>query len=379
MLTLWFGGEGTISLRRVARCLADREGRMTIDTTLVRIAADWDCSNVVRQTPGASGLWDSIRFTTEQTSECDYLVMFNNRRLAPIEVRCPPQHVWCIIQEPYIPALYDWMIEGHEAFARVFTHHIPSGPSEDEKIDKYVRSYPILPWGVDLSYDELVRTPVPYKTRGASWIASRLSLLPGHRSRNALREFLSVRRPLSVDIFGRGIRYIKNKWDALAPYRYSLAIENSRSRDYWTEKVADCFLSWTLPLYDGCLNLEDYFDPASFIRIDADDHDATLHRIEELSRSDEWERRMPAIEESRRRVLEEYQLFPALARTVRTYGSILHEREVVRIAAYRANRWKHRARYLKKSIHQGSFGDLLPVVTSKLRYVRWFGDPRVNP
>jgi hypothetical protein len=224
-----------------------------------------------------------------------------------------------------------------------------------------------------------VNAGVPDKTRGVSWVSSNLALLPGHRKRNALREFLMRENPDSVDIFGRGVRYIEDKWDALAPYRYSLAIENSYSKDYWTEKVADCFLSWTLPLYDGCLNLEDYFEPQSFIRIDASDHAATLRRIEELDRSGEWERRMPAIAESRRRVLHEYQLFPALARAIRTYGTASREREAVRIPGYRFTRWKHRGRYLAAMLRDGHAAELLPFITSKLHYLRWNGLQRGNP
>jgi hypothetical protein len=346
---------------------------MATETALVRLAADWDCSSILRQTPGGSGRWESIRFTIAPVSDCDYFFMFNNRHSQPIEVRCPRQHVWCMIQEPYIPGLYDWIIEGHDAFARVFTHHIPSADS------KYVRSYPILPWGVDLSYDELLESPIPNKTSGVSWIASRLSLLPGHRKRNALREFLTTQHPESVDIFGRGIRFIENKWNALAPYRYSLAIENSSNKDYWTEKVADCFLSWTLPLYDGCINLEDYFDSASFIRIDAGDHAATVRRIQELNRSNEWERRLPAIEESRRRILNEYQFFPALCRAIGTYGTDSRTRETIRLSGYGAARWKHRMRYLIRSLREGNTGGLLPIITSRLRYFDVFGARRSNP
>jgi len=346
---------------------------MAKETPLVRIAADWDCSNILRQTPGGRGEWQSIRFTTAPIAECDYLFMFNNRRLGPLELRCPRDHVWCMIQEPYVPRLFDWMIEGHEAFARVFTHHVPSSDP------KYIRSYPILPWAVDLSYDELVSARVPDKRRGVSWISSRLALLPGHRKRNALREYLMREQPCGVDLFGRGVRYIANKWDGLAPYRYSLAIENTISRDYWTEKVADCFLSWTLPLYDGCPNLEDYFDPASFIRIDASDHTGTARRIEELRRGGEWERRLPAIEESRRRVLNEYQLFPAFARAIRNYGSATREREAIRIAGYGVMRWKHRARHFAALLREGNARELLPIITSKLFYLRWYGRQRRNP
>jgi hypothetical protein len=346
---------------------------MVNETTLVQIAADWDCSKILRQTPGGSGIWESIRFTIEPVPHCDYLLMFNNRRLAPLETRCPRDHVWCVIQEPYLPALFDWMVEGHEAFARVFTHHVPSADP------KYVRSYPILPWSVDRSYDELMSEPMPDKTRGVSWIASNLALMPGHRKRNALREFLMRKRPPKVEIFGRGVRYIENKWDALAPFRYSLAIENSSSPDYWTEKVADCFLSWTLPLYDGCTNLEDYFDPESFIRIDAGDHAGTLRRIDELGRGDEWERRLPAIAESRRRVLHHYQLFPALARAITEYGTAAREREAIRISGYRLMRWKHRARYLAAVLREGNARELLHFITSKLHYDHWNGRQSRNP
>jgi hypothetical protein len=172
---------------------------MATPSPLVRIAADGDCSKILRQTPGGRGTWDSIRFTTEAAAECDYLFMFNNRRLTSLRGRCPREHVWCIIQEPYLPKLFDCMIEGHEAFARVFTHHLPSTDP------KYVRSYPMLPWLVERSYDELISARVREKTRLVSWVASHLTLLPGHRRRNALREFLPRQKLPGLDIFGRGV------------------------------------------------------------------------------------------------------------------------------------------------------------------------------
>ena len=336
-----------------------------LSTPLVQLAADWDCSQVLRQTPGASGIWEATRFTTDPVNECDYLVVFNNRQLAPVETRCPREHVWAVMQEPYVPGLYDWMVEGHESFARVLTHFPPLADP------KYIVSQPMIPWHVDLSYDELVQREVPAKRRGVSWIASNLTFLPGHKRRAALRAFLLAQRSAPVDLFGRGVRYIADKWDALAPYRYSLAIENSNSRDYWTEKVADCFLSWTIPLYDGCTNLEDYFHPESFIRIDASDHAGTLRKIEELLTSDQWERRLSALHESRVRVLNEYQMFPALVKAIRAYGTGTRDRANVHLAGYRTMRWKHRARYLSRLLREGHAAGLASVLVSKLRYLWW--------
>lgn len=236
----------------------------------------------------------------------------------------------------------------------------------------------MLPWEVDLDYDELVRAEVPSKTRGVSWVASKLTFLPGHQKREALRTFLTREKPEAVDIYGRGIRYIANKWHALAPYRYSLAIENSNSPDYWTEKVADCFLSWTIPLYDGCTNLEDYFRADSFIRIDASDPAGTLRRIEELNRSGEWERRLPAVRESRNRVLNEYQIFPAMAKIIGKYGTGARNRDDVHLPGYRRIRWKHRARYLSRILREGDAAGLASALASKLRYLWWFGVRRTG-
>jgi hypothetical protein len=49
--------------------------------------------------------------------------------------------------------------------------------------------------------------------------------------------------------------------DALLDYRFSIAIENLSCDDnYFTEKLTDCFLTGTIPIYHGCLNIGEFFD-----------------------------------------------------------------------------------------------------------------------
>ena len=48
-----------------------------------------------------------------------------------------------------------------------------------------------------------------------------------------------------IDFFGFGIKDLKNKKDAIDPYLFSIAIENSKHDNYWTEKIADVFLGNT--------------------------------------------------------------------------------------------------------------------------------------
>ncbi|MGD8369395.1 MAG: glycosyltransferase family 10, partial [Desulfobacterales bacterium] len=244
----------------------------------------------------------------------DVLVMLNNRMPCDVSVRCPPTNIWSLMQEPYQSGFTDWVIERHDVFARVFTH---TPPSDSEK---YVRSHPAVPWLVDKSYDELLFWPVPNKTDGISWIVGDAMDLPGHLKRREFYRAIRENPDLPVSVFGKSIRYIPDKWDGLAPYRYSLAIENSRGPDYWTEKVGDCFLSWTVPFYDGCTNLEAYFPEDAFVRIDIRDPSRAKARILETVSAEDWESRLPAIKEARNRLLNRYQFFPHLASLVRRYA-----------------------------------------------------------
>jgi len=155
------------------------------------------------------------------------------------------------------------MMEGHDQYAHVFTHH----PGKKTLGGKYIRSHPAVPWHVNKSYDELKKLTMPDKQKSISWITSNLTAFPGHIPRMNFLDFLRS-SAFPIDLYGKGINYIEDKWDGLALYRYSLAIENSSGLDYWTEKIADCFLSWTVPIYYGCTNLEDYFPAGSFIRIE---------------------------------------------------------------------------------------------------------------
>ena len=277
--------------------------------TLVRIVKDWDWPDLLRQTPGEKGVWDGVRFTLDDVTECDYLVMLNNRMKTETRAICPPEHVWALMQEPYEKGFSDWMVEGHECFARVLTHHIPL------KDPKYVASHPAIPWHVNRTFDQLTSCPIPEKMKGLSWVIGDAMDLPGHIRRWSFLDFIR-KAGLPIDVYGKKIQYIEDKWDGLAPYRYSLAIENNSGPDCWTEKLADCFLTWTIPFYYGCTNLEDYFPEDSFIRIDITRHEKSLEKIRHSMESETWEKRVPALEEARKLILHRYQIFPHLSRLI---------------------------------------------------------------
>ncbi len=269
----------------------------------VKIVKNWDEPNLLRQTPGGQGVWNSVHFTLQPLVNCDYLLVLN---FIPDDLRPtrPTLYTWAMMQEPHIPGKFDWVVDGHERFDRVFSHV----PMTDN--DKYLDTQTCLPWHIDKTYDELILLSCPKKTKRISWITSNKRTFPGHKLRMDFFDHIVRRVDLKLDVFGYGINPVRDKWDGLAPYKYSLAVENSSSMHYWTEKVADCFLSYCLPFYSGCINLGDYFPKESYIEIDIKNVEKSVDIIKSAISSNQWKKRLGAIMEARELVLNKYQLFP---------------------------------------------------------------------
>jgi hypothetical protein len=297
--------------------------------TLVRIIKNWDWPDLMRQTPGKQGIWDNIQFTVDPVEECDFVVMLNNNMKSESIVRCPKENIWALMQEPYVKGFTDWMVEGHESFFHVYTHHIPLNHS------RYIVSQPALPWHINKSFDQLSQMDIPAKSKAISWIVGNALDIPGHIKRRSFLQFIQNNASIDIDLFGRAVRAIEDKWDGLAPYKYSLAIENSCGPDYWTEKIADCFLTWTIPFYYGCTNLEEYFPEESFIRIDIDKPEIAMDRIKSAIKNNEWEKRLPALKMAREQVLNRYQLFPHLVTQIRSHHTDSENKRLILIPPYK--------------------------------------------
>ena len=276
---------------------------------LVRIVKDWDFPDLMRQTPNFSGIWDGIEFTLESVYKCDYVVVLNHARKGEqVRVHCPPDNIWAIMQEPPNEELKP-MHKGIREFSRIYTS------DTNLRGNPYRHSQTALPWHINKDYDFLKGCTTPKKERNLSWITSNISVWQGHLLRMSfLKQILGK---IDFDLFGLGFNHIDDKWDGLAPYRYSLAVENFQNSYYWTEKIADCFLSWTMPVYYGCEKITDYFPEESMILIDIKEPIEALSTIKEAIASNRWERNLAAIAHAREQVLNKYQLFPFIAGEIR--------------------------------------------------------------
>jgi glycosyl transferase family 10 (putative fucosyltransferase) len=103
------------------------------------------------------------------------------------------------------------------------------------------------------------------KTKMCSLIASAKRNSRGHKLRHQLVDW-SRNTSQDVEVMGRGYTGFERKADGLAPYRYSVVIENVREKNYFSEKLVDAVLCNTVPIYWGCPNLERFMDPSGIIQ-----------------------------------------------------------------------------------------------------------------
>ena len=60
-------------------------------------------------------------------------------------------------------------------------------------------------------------------------------------------------------------------------FQYSIVIENTREKNCFSEKIMDCLITKTIPIYYGCENIGDYFDTTGWIILDDTNFLETLY------------------------------------------------------------------------------------------------------
>jgi hypothetical protein len=279
----------------------------------------------VRQFPNRNPVWGQCRFIFDPDArQYDWLVAYED---LPREggssngrenLACARAHALLVTTEPSSIKQYGRRFTAQ--FGCVLT-------SQGERALPHpgaVRSQPALMWyyGFDfrhqrmISFNEMRDHPPIAKTSLISTVSStkqqRHTL---HRRRYLFTGELKALLP-ELEVFGRGVRAIEDKSEALNDFRYHVAVENFVGPHHWTEKLADSFLGCTLPFYFGCPNAADYFPEGSFIPIDIFDPPGAARIIRAAIENNEYEKRLPLILEARRRVLYEYNMFAVLSRLI---------------------------------------------------------------
>ena len=159
---------------------------------------------------------------------------------------------WLLESPSITESSYDYIKNNHVYFDRVFTF--------DKELLSISKKFTLVPIG-GCWLRECDRK-VWDKTKDISIISSDKKQTIGHLLRH---EVIST---YGIDTYGGGYHPIDNKIMALKDYRFTIAIENCKKDYYFTEKLIDCFMSGTIPVYWGCPSIGDFFDLNGMVLFD---------------------------------------------------------------------------------------------------------------
>lgn len=251
--------------------------------------------------------------------EADYWFVWGAVREKEV-VSVAHENTFFIVEEAFKERQYK------QSFLNQFKHVITC--RDDIKHLGLIKHHDLGIWYFNKCYEELMALENIEKSKKISVVSSDLTWLEGHKKRYAFVNKLIGHFKDRIDVYGKGFNYIEDKFDALYPYRYSVAIENNSLKNYFTEKIFECYLTYTVPIYYGCVNISDYFSSESFAHIDINDYKGSINKIERLIDDDAlYQQYTKTILKEREKVFNQYHIFASLDKIIQNNKSNLQNKK----------------------------------------------------
>ncbi len=280
----------------------------------VKLSIAKDNAGCSRQTPNGKAIWGNYQFfINQEIKDADFWVIYSKGERKTETCSVPPQNTLFITGEPETVYHYS------KGFINQFSKVVACQKGINHP--NLSHNQPAQPWHINKiwhengevtfskNYDSYKNEKLPQKEKLISVITSNKAFTKGHQKRIdfvlKLKEYFGDK----LDLYGRGFNTFEDKWDVIAPYKYHIAIENSSYSDYWTEKLADCFIGGAYPIYYGCNNLDKYFNKQAFSLIDPNDFDKSVQTIEKIIANNTYEQKQAELQLARDLVLDKFNLF----------------------------------------------------------------------
>jgi hypothetical protein len=280
--------------------------------------------NYIRHmTPGRSGNWKDMIATTNK-DEADFFVVFDGTNEKIDESRAI---YFC--QHP--------KVEGYDFNAS------PSFKSYENKkcLATFNSENSLNPgeWWLDYDYDTLMALKRPEKQDHLACIMTYQPQTNGMYAQRVkwLQAYAKhcTDKDLPLDVYGRPEEryredeFIKNKFvsslghnkpdgtkgehttgkDVLLDYRYSLEFDVGPTKNYISERFYDALLLWTMPIYFGSNNVEQYLPSKAFHYVNILNL-THFDNIDRIVASNSREDNIEEIARAREMLLNDYQTFP---------------------------------------------------------------------
>ncbi|MEO5910946.1 MAG: glycosyltransferase family 10 [Pelobium sp.] len=293
---------------------------------IIKLTTPWKHDFFYSQTPNGNGVFGDYKFEIDNDCNvCDYWVIWGglNPGKESETVKCPKENLIFLTDEAHNDRFF--LQDFLDQFFTVVTNR------SDIKHENIIYHHELNTWHLKKTYDQLIENKDIVKTKTLCALSSDLTILKGHKERYAFVNKLIGHFKDKIDVYGRGFNSFDDKFEVLKEYKYSVTIENSFLPGYFTEKISECFLTHTLPLYWGCPDLENYFDKKSFIRLDINDYLKSIRTIEEIIEQGIYEERIEVIKQQKKTYLNSYNIFPALINLIEKHFKTISTKVAVKI------------------------------------------------
>jgi len=190
--------------------------------------------------------WEGITYFTDKTLH-----------FAP-EVTSKIKVAFLLEPKSFMPQIYEIIKVYENHYDLIFTY--------DKELLERSSKYVFLPPDISILDEKYYK--IHSKSKLVSMIYSHKKQLAGHKLRFAIAEKLIPKIGFSdkIDLYGSGTGvYLEDKGSACVDYMFQIAIENSKVINYYGDKILDCFVTGSIPIYWGCPNIGDFFDERGII------------------------------------------------------------------------------------------------------------------
>jgi len=194
--------------------------------------------------------WDFVNLHNDFV----FLTDQNVFQVSDPELKDYRKYAWLVESPVITPKSYQFVAQNPTLFDKIFTH--------SEELLKHAHAH-LVPIGgchldqADISLDHT-------KTKLVSMMYSNKNSVDGHNLRHQIANTPGINQ--LVDLMGSGVdgRHVK-KIESCRDYAFSVVIENCKQGYYFTEKIVDCFLTGTIPIYWGTSYIGQFFNARGFL------------------------------------------------------------------------------------------------------------------
>jgi hypothetical protein len=215
------------------------------------------------------------------------ITVFNDYVPSIDELNQNPYNILILNEPNELFGLHDWAINNRDYFSCILNWN-------DIVLNKCENAI-LFPFGMSSMWEDRTqyeKIKIQDKEFRIFFVCGEKAQTAGHIFRH---EVYKLKGKLNISHNWIHSCHINEKNENFKNNMFHVAVENVKSNNFFTEKIIDCFLTKTIPIYCGCPNIGDFFDERGIITFSSVDE--LVYIIENIS-ADDFQNRKEAIEKN---------------------------------------------------------------------------------